>query len=115
MNLKINGRNLHGFLVNSLALTSMLGGMILTAGSVKAIPVHTEANLERGTSRISVDLYRFVKKEYQDERVNPKCKGELESGELIIKCDVSEYVEGGSVFPFSNPDENPSLNRQERN
>ena len=115
MNLKINRRNLHAFLVNGLALTSMLGGMILTAVSVEAIPVRTEANLDRGTGRISVDLYRFVKKEYQDNRVNPKCKGDLESGELIIKCDVSEYVEGGSVFPFSTPDENPNLNRQERN
>ena len=101
MNLTTKKRNLRNLLFNSIASTSMLGGMLLTLTPANAIPVDTQANLDRGTNRISVDLYRYIKREYQNYRVRPDCQGDLDSGQLIIRCDVSDYVEGGGVFPSS--------------
>ncbi len=115
MNLTTKRINLRHALFSTTALASMLGGMILTASSAKAIEVTTEANLDRGTNRISVDLRDFVKNEYRGDRVRPRCTGSLDSGELIIKCDLSQYVEGEGAFPFSVPGEQPSLKPLNRN
>lgn len=103
MNLTTKKTNIHRVLLTSLASASMLGGMILNASSASAIEVKTGANLDRGISRISVDLRDFVARKYKDERVNSDCKSDLNNGQLVIKCDLSNYVEGGEIFPFSEP------------
>ncbi|MGB5961827.1 MAG: hypothetical protein WBG73_14255 [Coleofasciculaceae cyanobacterium] len=116
MNFTTKRRNLRRALFSSAALASMFGGMILTASSAKAIEVRTEANLDRGYNRISVDLTKFVKEDIHG-RVRPNCRGDLNSGQLVIKCDVSKYVEGGGNFPFRQTNSNitPELEQQTAN
>lgn len=99
--------NLFGIFLTKIARISMLGGMILTATSVSAIEVRTGANLDRGISRISVDLRDFVKREFKNDQVTSNCQGDLNNGQLVIKCDLSKFVEGGEVFPFEMQPSNP--------
>ena len=103
MNLTKKRTNIGRLLLTSVASVSMLGGIILNASSASAIEVKSGANLDRGISRISVDLRDFIKRDYKNSRVNNDCKADLNNGQLVITCDLSNYVEGEGYFPFSQP------------
>ena len=102
MKIKTKNIGLRHSLLTGILSVSILGGLTALSNPVLGIGVRTGANLDRGISRISVDLRDFVKRDFRNRRINnTNCRGDLESGQLVIRCDLSNYVEGGGYFQFS--------------
>ncbi len=66
------------------------------------VNVRTEGLLSRGINRISVDLGRFIKPEFENQTgLSVPCRGDYRAGRLNVNCDVRKYVIGEGLSPFS--------------